>query len=234
MRNRSIAAACAFVSVISCGLIDPDITKVGFDLPPRTYSFDAAQLNLPAGATMEVPCGPGQTITDCCAPPAPLPAPNCAMTPIVCEAGLCTARITIVQSQTMDLANEVPVLRDLPSFGSVSISRITYMVLTNTLNVASPEMEIFLAPAGVTDPDDPSANPPAKKFGTVPAIPAGSTEAGMVLLEGDAAATFQSFASDLAKPFNFIVRSRIDVPSGSPIPAGKIELSVTGRLAVSI
>jgi len=230
MLSKSVAAVGVFVSVVSCGLISSDITKVGFDLPARTYSFDAAQLNLPSGSTPAVPCGAGQAVTDCCA----IPGANCAMTPLVCEAGVCTARVTITQSQMMDLGSEVPALRNIPSFGNVSISRITYTVPSNTLNVASPEMEIFLAPAGVMDPDDPSANPPAKKFGTVPSIPAGNTDPGMVILESDAATTFESFASDLAKPFNFILRSRIDVPSGTPIPSGKIELSVTGRVLVSI
>jgi hypothetical protein len=234
MHDKSVAAAraslAAVLGVLSCGLIDPNITKISFDLPPRTYSFDAASLNLPTGNTTAVPCGAGQLVMDCCNPPAPLPAPNCAMTPIVCENSVCTARITVTQSQTMDLGSEVPVLRDVPSFGSVTISRISYTVNSNTLNIPSPTMEIFLAPAGVTDPNDPSA----KKFGTVPSIPAGSTDPGMVALEADAEATFESFAHDLGVPFNFIVRSTVDVPSGSPIPSGKIELVVTGRLSVSI
>ena len=233
MHKLSLAVACALSGVVSCGLISSDITKTSFDLPPRNYSFDTASLNLPMGNTVEVPCGDGQLVMDCCAPPPPLPAPNCAMTPIICAAGVCTAHVKITQSATIDLGREVPALRDVPSFGSVSISRITYKVQTNTLNIDSPPMELFLAPGGVTDPDDQTANPPPQRFGTIPSIPAGNTDPGMVELAPGAPGIFESFASDVSKPFNFIMRAFVDVPSGSPIPSGKIDLEVSGRLSVS-
>jgi hypothetical protein len=130
----------------------------------------------------------------------------------------------------MSLGQEVPGLAGKPRFGTVSIAAITYEVPTNTLNVASPAMTFYLAPEGVTNWKDQMA----EKFGTLPSIPAGSTEPGNVMLEPGADATFARFAADLSRSFNFIAVSTIDVASGSPVPTGRIELKVTGMMSVSL
>src|SRR4029077_18120510 len=120
-----------------------------------------------------VPCGAGQIVTDCCLPPAPLPAPNCSMTgtTIDCPANsggvsVCTAHVTVSQSAPMNLGQEVPQLAGKSSFGNLSISQIAYVVDNNSLNVDLPPVIIYLAAEGVTDPGQ------ATKFGTVPAIAA--------------------------------------------------------------
>ncbi len=231
MRITRFAPAGVLLGLWSCGLIDRDITRSTFFLPARTYMFDAGSLNLPAGSTTAVPCGDGQAVTDCCNPPAPFPKPTCNdMMSLICQAGVCTAHVTATQIQRMSLAQEVPGLADKPRFGTVSIAAITYEVPINTLNVASPEMVFYLAPDGITDWRDPMA----EKFGTLPSIPAGGMDPGMVILEPGAEASFARFAGDLSKAFNFIATTTIDVPSGSPVPTGKIELSVTGKLSVAL
>jgi hypothetical protein len=223
--------------LVSCGLIDPNITKVTFDLPTRSYSFDASTLSLPAGSTVPVPCGTGQPVTDCCNPPAGLglPMPDCSMTMLACETDthgmdVCTAVVTITQSQSMNLGQEVPQLQGAVGLGNLSINQISYTVMDNTLNIDLPPVTLYLAPSGITDPNDASA----KKFGTVPAIAASTTPSGTVMLEPDAAATFSSFTRTLSMPFNLIATTVVHVPSGSPVPSGKIDLSVTGRLSASL
>jgi hypothetical protein len=235
--RRLIATVVLLPGMVGCGLIDPNITKITFDLPTRSYSFDASTLNLPAGSTVAVPCGTNQVVTDCCNPPAGLglPMPDCTMTMLACETNMrgtdvCTAVVTITQSQTMNLGQEVPQLQGAVGLSNLSINQISYTVMDNTLNVDLPPVILYLAPSGVSDPNDASA----KKFGTVPSIAAGSTPAGTVTLEPDAAATFSSFTHTLSMPFNLIASTVVHVPSGSPVPSGKIDLSVTGKLSASL
>ena len=82
-------------------------------------------------------------------------------------------------------------------------------------------------PAGVTDPTADGA----VKFGTVPAIAAMTTPSGTVDKEPGASATLVSFAKDPSTPFTFIGTTVVKVPSGSPIPAGRIQIVVSGRMS---
>jgi len=238
MRPQYLIAATALLSGLAgCGLIDPNITKVTFDLPTQSYSVDASTLKLPAGSTQAVPCGSGQVITDCCNPPAGLglPMPDCTMTMLACEANaggmnVCTAVVPVSQGQSMNLGQQVPQLQGAVGLGNVSINQISYTVVDNSLNIDLPPVTLYLAPNGVTDPNDPNA----KKFGTVPTIAAGSTPMGSVMLESDAAATFASFTHTLSTPFELIAATTVHVPSGTPVPSGKIDMNVTGRLSASL
>jgi hypothetical protein len=225
----------ALVGLSACGLLSSDITKVTFTLPSKTVAFDTASLNIPSGNTVAVPCGPGQIVMDCCNPPAPLPAPDCNSVNITCAANpqgmnVCTAEVTVSQSSTLNLGQEVPQLASATSLANLSISQISYTVDSNTMNVDLPPAIIYLAPNGVTD----STDTRAKRFGTVPVIPAGTTPTGNVSLEPDATTTFSSFTHDLKTPFNLILTTTVDVPSGTPIPSGAVQITVTGKMSASL
>jgi hypothetical protein len=225
----------ALVGLSACGLLSSDITKVTFTLPSKTVQFDTSSLNIPSGNTVAVPCGSGQIVMDCCHPPAGLPAPDCNAVNIICAANpqgtdVCTAEVTVSQSQTLNLGQEVPQLASATSLANLSISQITYSVDSNTMNVDLPPAVIYLAPSDVTDPTDTRA----KRFGTVPVIPAGTTPTGSVSLEPDATTTFGAFTHDLRTPFNLILTTTVDVPSGSPIPSGAVQITVTGKMSASL
>jgi hypothetical protein len=225
-----------FVSALllaGCGLIDSDVARIRFQLPAKTYSFNTSMFNLPSGSTPEVPCGAGQTVTDCCNPPQPLPMPDCAMTQLVCEpngagTSVCTAVVAASVAQAVNLSAEVPSLSSATSLVDIRIEQIEYAVPANTLTVDVPPLSLYLAPAGVTD----AADPRAVKFGTVPVIPAMSTASGVVMPEPNANATLASFASDPSMPFSIIGTTTIHVPSGTPTPTGAIQIVVSGELSV--
>jgi hypothetical protein len=222
----------ALLGAASCGLLNSDISKVSFELPAKSYAFNASQWHLPA-STPAIPCGAGQVITDCCNPPA-LPGvtkPNCAVTPLACDAGVCTAHITISVANPVDLKQEVPVLANVnnQSLANISLGTLTYAV-TNTLNVKLPALELYLAPDGITDAKDPSAI----KFGTVPEIPAMTPANGDVVKEPDADATFAMFGHAISTPFNFIATTTVVIPSGSPTPTGMVSITVNGTVTAKL
>jgi hypothetical protein len=226
---RRLALASLMGLVVGCGLISSDVAEIKFNLPARMYSFDSSSFGVPAGISGEVPCGAGQIVTDCCNPPAPLPAPDCSVNALTCEQNengmdVCMAQANVSQSQTMNLGQEVQQLSGLTGLVSISIKRITYEVTANTLDVNVPDVVLYLAPSGVTDPGDPSA----KKFGTLPAIPAMTTVSGDVVLEPNSASVLESFTSNIRSPFTFIAATTLKV---SHSPTGRIDMTITGQLA---
>jgi hypothetical protein len=227
---RLVVASVLALGISACGLISSDVADVNFNLPSRMYSFDSSMFPVPAGITGQVPCGVGQLVTDCCAPPAG-PAPDCVATPIACEQNengmdVCTATVTVSQGQTMNLGMEVQQLSSYTGFVTIKIKRISYQVTTNTLTIDLPDVILYLGPQGATLPTDAGV----MKFGTLPAISAMNTTAGDVILEPNAAQVLASFTSDIKAPFTFIAATTVKVTQS---PTGRIDMTITGQLAVS-
>jgi hypothetical protein len=196
-------------------LISPNVTETDFALPAKSYSFDASAFGFPVELTQEVPCGPG-LVMDCCNPALAQPPPDCSATPTSCEpnaggTNVCMAQVTVAQSTMIN----------------ITIKRISYSVDANTLDVDLPDVILYMAPQGVTDPADSRA----QKFGTLPAIPAMTRPAGDVVLEPNAAQVFNTFTHDIQSPFTFIAGTTLKV---SKAPTGKIDLTVSGMLAASL
>src|SRR3954449_9712747 len=84
VRAFGVAFLVALSGLSACGLINSDIAKVTFDLPPQRVSIDLASYHLPAGNTVAVPCGDGQVVAAWCPPPAGLPTVDCTTTPLLC------------------------------------------------------------------------------------------------------------------------------------------------------
>jgi hypothetical protein len=224
---RVLGLASVFAAAFGCGLVSSDITKIGFDLPARHYMFDTARFGLPAAVLPSVPC----TADGECCTAAGLLGYDCATNPpLVCDSGACAAIVTVeTPPTTINLKQEVPSLSGLnsQSLVDVSINRISYDVVS-TMNVDLPAVELYLAPDGATSTSDPGA----AKFGTVPVTPAGATITdGQVVLEAAAESTFSGYAHNFGTPFTFLAKTTVIVRGGEPIPAGKVDITVQGRLA---
>jgi hypothetical protein len=206
-------SAALLLGALGCGLISSDITKLTFDLPKKKYTFTTQGLMVPAGANVQLTCGAGGVVPTC-------PAPS------VCEAGICTVHYPISVVQKMDLKKDAAQVAQYSSLANITIDRIGYDVVS-TANIDIPEMSIYLAPLGVTSPDDPQA----VKFGTVGTIPAGATTSGEVVKEPNADATFAAFAADLTTAFNFIAATTVTWVSGTPVPSGTVDITISGRVA---
>jgi hypothetical protein len=234
MRRIVLASLIALGGVAPLGcdkLISPNVTETDFALPAKSYSFDASAFGFPVELTQEVPCGPG-LVMDCCNPALAQPPPDCSATPTSCEpnaggTNVCMAQVTVAQSTMIDLGQEVPKLSSVTGLLNITIKRISYSVDANTLDVDLPDVILYMAPQGVTDPADSRA----QKFGTLPAIPAMTRPAGDVVLEPNAAQVFNTFTHDIRSPFTFIAGTTLKV---SKAPTGKIDLTVSGMLAASL
>src|SRR5664279_4856645 len=198
-RSRVIWAVV--VGLAGCGLISSDVTTFTFQLPSKSFSFDTASSmwKAPPGTFPAVSCGTSQVVTDCCHPPAPSPQPDCAATPLACVNSVCVLQFPVTVTQRIDLKMEAPELSSLSgqTLAAITVKQIQYTIVSS-MNVELPQIDIFMAPDGVTSIDDPSA----RKFGSLPPTPAGATRSGDVLLDPNGQAVFSSYASHFTTPFN--------------------------------
>jgi len=231
MRRLFLASLMAIGSV-GCGwLISSDVTETKFALPSKTFSIDASMVNVPSALQQEVPCG-APPVMDCCNPTPPLPAPDCNANTITCEpnasgTNVCMAQMTVAQSTPINLGQEVPALNSVTGVLTIKIKQISYVVNANTLDIDLPDIILYVAPMGVTDPMDPNA----KKFGTLPAIPSMQTPSGDVMLDQNAAAALAMFTQNIQAPFAIIAAT---TPKVSHAPTGRIDMTISGTLAASL
>lgn len=227
---RAVVGALGLVTalgVTGCGLISSDVTDFDLTLPPKKFTIDAGHWNIDqakANTYLDTSCASNNQLCSSVAQNA-------------CSAG-CTGTCNAVQkcdlvldvslSKSVDLVAEKPELKsinDQPVI-KVTIDSVTYDVSHNDLNVATPELKVYVAPISVAKPTD--ASNPGKLIGTIPPIPAGhttTTRQALVFTAGGKA-ELVNIMSSFKTPFNVWVAASLLVTSGQPVPSGMLESSV--------
>lgn len=222
-------AALALVLAASgsgCGLVDTNVADFNLDLPEKQFTVDASTWNVNSSAATtflttscaQMPMLCGQAAASVCK------AASCTGT---CDASskTCVLQLGVSIYNTIDLVTEKPELKTINEQPviKVSIDRVTYSVRANTLNVDSPAMTIYVAPATVMLGSDAQA----KAIGTIPVVPAGTTvPATEIMFSETGRAELIAAMSNFKVPFNIIVGSTLQVNSASMIPAGKLESGI--------
>jgi hypothetical protein len=209
-RHSVRLSVLGLVVVAGCGLLSSDVTKLTFDLPTKHYVF-ASPTGVPA---VVVPCGP------LCVPMQGVE--------LACDNNVCAAHVPFTKTATMDLRKEVPQLMSVSnqSLADITLSSLSYKV-TNTTNVALPDVELYLADQGVTDPAQ------GYKFGRVPGVAAQSEASGTVEKEDGADDVFIMYGHAFGTPFNFIATTTIVIPSGTQ-PGGTIDITIDGKVSAKL
>jgi hypothetical protein len=210
----------------SCGLIDSDVTEFDLTLPDKAFSVDASgwQVNQTAADTfLNMSCTQGSQ--NVCMSAAMQACPmncdgDCGST------NKCELALNISAYKGIDLVAERPELNqinDKPVI-KVEIESVRYAVPANTLNVATPEMGVFVAPITVMDPKDPMA----KQIGIIASVPAGATVAARDMeYTADGKQILIDTMSTYKNPFNVIVGTSADnaivIAAGQMVPTGKLD-----------
>ena len=221
---RACAGALAVLAG-GCGLISSDVTNVDLTVKPKMFSVDTASWNVNSTAAMaylsydcsSTPSYCASAVSNACQMGC---SGSCDMTSHTCDLGL-----DVAIYQKVDLLTEQPELKTINQqpIIHVTIDSLTYAVTSNTLNVATPALTIYVAPIAVTDPKDPSA----KAIGTIAAIPAGQTVAQTpITYTADGKQTLIDTMGSYQTPFNVIVGGTVELHSGDPVPSGKLDGTV--------
>lgn len=227
---RRLLAGAAFglggLAVAGCGLISSDVTNFDLTLPEKKFTVDTNGWQVDSGqatAYLATPCGTQ-------------PAVCSSAVQLVCEMGCsgscntqtCDLSLNISRSQKVDLIAEKPELKSIDDEPviKVTVDSVTYEVASNTLNVDTPELTLYVAPLSTVAVD--RSDPQIKAIGTIAPIPAGWVTEHTEQLEftPTGRAELVKIMSSFKTPFNVLVGSSIVVSNGQPVPTGALEAVV--------
>lgn len=221
--SRWILYTVTALALCGCGIIDPNITRFALRLPERMFTMDTEQWQLSSSGAVfpDVPCGQDPTVCEAqvenlCG------GDQCTAQ---CVAGSCQMTVQVTLWRMVDLYEENPELKTINEqpLVDVDIESVHYEVTENTLNIDTPELTLYMAPASVMDPSDPAA----RAVGVIPPIAAGSAQARTdVMVSPEHTQALEDFMRDYQTPFNLIVSADITVEAGDPIPMGRITADV--------
>jgi hypothetical protein len=237
----------AAVAVAGCGLVNSN--TLSYD-----YSFDPQQFMQKLGdekTMMTVPmqaCDPAAATDQCSQLQAALPVGTPAKVSCDATTRMCAAVVDVVLPYPVDLS-----MQSLPApvvqYGvdHVSIEKIAYWIMTNTVNVDIPPIELYVAASAAKDQNDPSA----KLVGTVAKLPAHATACADaadpkgdpasngaavcdVKLDAAGEAVLAAFVKNYKTPFQFIAHTKLVAHGGEPVPVGTIAFFVRPTVSFSV
>jgi hypothetical protein len=228
VRSGTTVVVCLGLSLAlaSCGVISPDVANFDLTLPDKKFAIDTGRWQVDSvEATRYLGMDCSQRADVCNAVQLACPM-GCSGT---CNASYtCDLSLNISASQKVDLVAEKPELQsinDEPVI-KVTIDSVTYDVPSNTLNVNTPEITVYVAPLATTAVDLSDAE--VKAIGTIAPVPAGwVTESPLMLkFTSTGKAELVKIMSSFKTPFNVLVGSALVVTNGQAVPTGKLEAVV--------
>jgi hypothetical protein len=231
--NARLAAGVLALSLAAgCGLISSDVTNFDLALPDKKFTIDASTWPVNAnkapfnnGTLSSVPCNsmPGA----CSMAAQSVCSMNCTGS---CNAGTdsCELSLDVSRMLPVNLLMEQPdlmTINDQPVI-KVTVDSVTYAVTSNTLNVETPTIDVYVAPTSALNPSDPGT----KLIGTIPAIPAMATSDFQALVfTPTGKADLVNIMSTFKTPFNVLVASHLVIRAGQMLPMGKLDAVVRIR-----
>jgi hypothetical protein len=232
MTNLRLCLGALVAASSACGLVSSDVADFELNLPDKNFSIDASRWQVdPAQASS-------------------LLMMSCASSPMICssaaqtackmgctgscstETQKCQLGLEVGLYQPVNLVMEKPELQsinDQPVI-KVAIDSLTYDA-ANSLNVATPELGVYVAPISIMDPKSPDAS----KIGTIaPLEPGATVDKQALAFTADGKARLATFMGTYKTPFNVIVGSSLVVKEGQPVPSGKLDAVIHIRAHAGI
>lgn len=232
---RSLFAALIFSG---CNLVGTNTLSID-------YSFDPQEYRKSLGDTMG-------TLPDVACTAANDPCTSfAAMLPMGVTAGCdttakqCRASADVLLNYPIDLSMQTTFPQSAVQVGInfVDIKKVEYWVVSNTLTVATPPIDLYVAPASAKDPSMGthlgSLASLAAKSGTCKDTPDTDSASGGLMvcdLPLDQAGTdaLANFAKDYKNEFQIIAHAVVTAEGGEPIPAGTIDFVVRPVISIGI
>lgn len=223
---RLCAAVVAFAAS-GCGLISSDVTNFDLTIKDKSFTIDTASWQVDPMAAMAfttTSCDSSQPPPNLCSTAAMQACPmNCTGT--CASSNTCQLALDVSVFQPVNLQMEQPELNTINNQPviKVTIDSVTYDVTTNTLNVDTPALTVYVAPMSVTSASDPKAT----AIGTIDPVPAGTTVmAQQMTYTAAGKQALVDTMSTFKTPFNVIVGGQLVITKDTPVPSGKLDAVV--------
>jgi hypothetical protein len=222
---RVTCGALAGLVLAGCGLISSDVTNFDLTLPDKNFTIDTGRWQVDqtaADMVLVMPCSSSTMCTSAVQAACPM---GCTGT---CNAvQKCDVSLDVSLSQPVNLLAEKPELKsinDQPVI-KVTLDSVTYDVTSNSLNVDTPEITVYVAPMAIVKV---SHDDQIKAIGTIAPVPAGqiTDKPHSLVFTATGKADLVNIMSTFKMPFNVLVGSSIVISAGQPVPAGKLEAVV--------
>jgi hypothetical protein len=220
--SSALALACAAFLALGCdGTISvtfatgPQELEVSADgLLPLELQDDAS------GTIAMVECGPMGM------------CPPTDRVTLTCEAGFCDPAPKTLAAPVGEVVDVDDLLAETREVGlrvvdSYDVEEVSYDVQLNTLSVPTTEIEVFWGPEAATAIDESLG---VRRFGTVPAIAAGQTRSGQVIIDPEGEAALSEYLVEGGARIRFFARTVVDLDPGDPFPAGRVRVAVNVRV----
>jgi len=227
LRAMAALVVAAGGSLAGCGLISSDVTDFDLTLPEKKFTIDTAGWDIQqsdADQFTRLSCASDAAV--CSRAVASACASGCTG---ACNSNkTCDLMLDISLTQPVNLVAEKPELKsinDQPVI-KVTIDSVTYRIATNELNVATPQLDVYVAPVSVVLADTESG---ATLIGSIPPIPAGqvSSDPEMLTFTSSGRTQLVNIMSSFKTPFNVLVGSSLLITAGQRVPTGKLEAAIS-------
>lgn len=226
---RMRVGALIALAVSGCSLTD--VTNFNLDLPDKKFTIDTMSWSVDparADAALNTPCA---STNQCMVAAESVCAMDCSGT---CDAQRCTISLEVGLHTSVDLLMEKPELQQIndKQLIEVEVDDLLYVVAQNTLNVATPELGVYVAPISIMDPTDPLA----KQIGTIPAVEPGFTlvTPEKMKFTADGRDNLKAAMGNYKTPFNVIVGASLTIAAGQAVPTGKLDAIIRVRAHAGI
>ncbi|WP_428263849.1 hypothetical protein [Haliangium sp.] len=215
----------AALAATSASCIDPDITRFDLRMQERSFMIDTAQWELSGASGAVFPSVPCSADPSICDTTVDMVCGGMLCTGVCGANDMCEMHALVSLRRDVDLYSENPELQTINDqpLVDVRVESVYYTVTENTLNIATPEFTLYMAPQNVFSGDAPEA----REVGRIEPIAAMSQKGRTEILVDEVQETsLRSFMSDYRTPFNIIIEAEILVQAGDPIPTGRISTQV--------
>ena len=200
--------------------------SVVFATGPQEFEVSTASLSLPtelrdtSGTIASIPCGP-----------MGMCPPSDEVT-LDCNSGVCDPAPRTVSAPVGGVIDTSALLAETGDVGlnvveSYSIEVVSYEISLNTLTVPIEEIEVFWGPEAASS-IDPSQG--VRPFGRIPAIAAGATTSGNMIIDNAGVAELSDFLVAGGGRLRLFARTEVDLDPGDPYPEGSVRMSVNATI----
>jgi hypothetical protein len=232
----------AALALGGCNLVNANTFSIDYAFDPQEYqkSFGNAQGTIP-----QVAC---DSSNDQCAQDTQALLQGSSLT-ASCDAGSmeCRASAELRLSYPVDLSSQSSFPPEAVQYGInfVHIKSVRYWVASNSLSVATPPIDLYVAPASAKDESG------GTRLGSVAPLGArsaactdtvdkdGDPNAGTAMvcdlaLDSAGTAALANFAKDYKNEFQIIAHAVVSAKGGDPVPSGSIDFVVRPVIQIGI